>query len=178
MNPFTRPLVTEIFLGVLAAGFCAETPASPPQWARTMPLPGVLAVIDPKTRAQTVDIPLDGHPESFQMEPRGPRLYANVPPSRVAGADRNTRTRVVVWNLPVFVKSNDSMGLDEADHRLIGTRFPPRRLVLDTESGHALARLPCAGNADDVFYDTARKRIYVSGGAGSVAEIRICETNK
>ena len=38
--------------------------------------------------------------------------------------------------------------------------------IFDTESGKKVANLDSAGDADDVFYDGSRGRIYVSGGEG------------
>jgi hypothetical protein len=50
----------------------------------------------------------------------------------------------------------------------IGCRRPSRLLVLDTADGHVVASEPCAGDTDDVFYDVARGRIYLSGGEGRI----------
>ena len=41
-------------------------------------------------------------------------------------------------------------------------------LVFDTHSGAMIAKLPTVAVADDVYYDHARKRIYVTGGGGVV----------
>jgi DNA-binding beta-propeller fold protein YncE len=38
-----------------------------------------LAVIDPASRRKIADMPLDGHPESFQFDETGLRIYVNVP---------------------------------------------------------------------------------------------------
>src|SRR5262249_7349771 len=48
-------------------------------------------------------------------------------------------------------------------------RTPARLLVLDTDSGRIVATMPTVGDSDDVFYDGAARRIYVSGGEGAVA---------
>jgi hypothetical protein len=62
------------------------------------------------------------------------------------------------------------MALDEADGRLfIVCRKPAVLLALDTRSGTVVEKLPTVGDSDDVFYDPARKRIYVSGGEGAIA---------
>ena len=62
------------------------------------------------------------------------------------------------------------MALDEAEHRLfVVTRAPARLAVLDTKSGRVVAALPCVQNSDDVYYDAARKRIYVPGGEGYIS---------
>jgi hypothetical protein len=59
------------------------------------------------------------------------------------------------------------MALDEDGHRLfIGCRQPARLLAFDTESGKEVAAVDCSGDTDDVFYDAARTRVYVSCGEG------------
>ncbi len=59
------------------------------------------------------------------------------------------------------------MALDESQHRLlIGCRAPARMLVIDTESGKQTASVEIVGDTDDLFYDAARKRVYVIGGQG------------
>jgi hypothetical protein len=61
------------------------------------------------------------------------------------------------------------MALDEADHRLfVATRKPASLLVFDTEAGTRTADLRIAGDADDLFYDAKRKRLYVICGDGVV----------
>ena len=50
----------------------------------------------------------------------------------------------------------------------MGTRKPARVVVLDARDGNVVASFPCVADADDLFYDAARERIYVSGGEGFV----------
>ncbi len=38
--------------------------------------------------------------------------------------------------------------------------------VLDTLSGKIVAQLDCVGDTDDLFFDAALRRVYVSGGEG------------
>jgi DNA-binding beta-propeller fold protein YncE len=130
---------------------------------------GALAVIDTMTAKQTAVIKLDGHPESFQLEREGRRIFVNVPDSKqVAVVDRQTRSVVAKWPLPDF-HANYPMALDETNHRLfIGCRSPARLVVLDTTSGRRVADLAIVGDTDDLFYDAARKRIYVAGGDGTI----------
>ena len=61
------------------------------------------------------------------------------------------------------------MTLDEANHRLfVGTRDPAKLLVFDTDSGKLISSLDIANDPDDIFYDAAKKRIYVSCGEGFI----------
>jgi hypothetical protein len=48
-------------------------------------------------------------------------------------------------------------------------RSPPGLLLLDAATGGEQQKLPACGDADDVFFDLRRMRIYVSCGAGEVA---------
>jgi DNA-binding beta-propeller fold protein YncE len=130
---------------------------------------GALAAIDEKG-AKTADIPLGGHPESFQLERNGPRIFVNVPNAKkVAVVDRVKGTVTASWTTG-DASANFPMALDEGDRRLfVVCRTPARLLVLDTDSGAIVATVPTVGDADDVFYDVARKRLYVSGGEGAIA---------
>src|SRR5262249_20312794 len=116
------------------------------------------------------DIKLDAHPESFQLEKNGPRIYVNLPKSmKVAVVDRQKRAVVSTWRTGGPL-ANYPMTLDEADHRLfVVTRFPARLLVFNTETGKILQSLSVVGDCDDVFYDQRRKRIYASGGEGALS---------
>jgi DNA-binding beta-propeller fold protein YncE len=127
-----------------------------------------LGVIDLKTDTQVADIKLSGHPESFQLEKNGERIFVNVPDSgEVEVVDRNKGSVVATWPIK-GASENFPMALDEADHRLfVGTWSPARLLVLDTETGKTVANLGSVGDADDIFYDAKAKRIYVSGGGGA-----------
>jgi hypothetical protein len=52
---------------------------------------GGLAAIDPATGKQVAGVKLDDHPESFQLETNGKRIFVNVPGAgHVAVIDRGT----------------------------------------------------------------------------------------
>jgi len=59
------------------------------------------------------------------------------------------------------------MALDEPGRRLfVGCRKPPRLLVYDTTTGKLAADLGICNDTDDIFYDPARKLVYVACGEG------------
>lgn len=130
---------------------------------------GGLAVLN-EDGVKTADIPLDAHPESFQLEKGGPHIFVNLPNSRkIAVIDRAKRSIVANWGTGAAT-ANFPMALDEPDHRLfVVCRQPAKLLVLDTENGRVVASLPAVGDSDDVFYDAALKRICASGGDGAVS---------
>lgn len=131
---------------------------------------GALAVIDADGMKKIADIPLAGHPESFQLEAKGTRIFVNVPTARyIAVIDREKRAVVATWAI-TEVEQNYPMALDEANHRLfVGCRKPAKMLVLDTQTGRTITAYDCCGDADDVFYDAGARRIYVSGGEGCIS---------
>jgi DNA-binding beta-propeller fold protein YncE len=110
---------------------------------------------------------LGAHPESFQLETSGPNIYVNLPDlKQIAVINRSTHA-ISRW--PLALEHNFPMALDEADHRLfVGTHEPPRLAVFDTNSGHMIVALPSVQDADDLYYDAARKRIYMAGGEGFI----------
>jgi YVTN family beta-propeller protein len=139
---------------------------------------GALAAIDPVSAKKLADIKLDAHPESFQLESHGPRIFVNVPKAgHVAVIERDKAAIIAKWPLKE-ARSNFPMALDEPNHRLfIGCRQPAKLLVLDTDNGQAKATLDIVGDTDDLFYDAAAKRIYISGGAGHIAVISQTDAN-
>lgn len=130
---------------------------------------GGLSVLDVKTFKGIADIKLAAHPESFQLEQPGTRIFVNVPDAKqIAVIDRNRQAVIATWPMTNF-RANFPMSLDEANHRLfVGCRSPARLLVLDTTTGKNVAALTVCGDTDDLFYDATLKRIYVSGGEGFV----------
>ena len=134
---------------------------------------GGIAVIDAASGKRLDDVAkLDAHPESFQIATSKPVIYANVATkAKVVVIDRNTHT-VTDWPLKTG-RANYPMALDEADHRLfVVTRKPAQLVVLDTDSGRMVASVPCVSDSDDVYYDAARKRIYVPGGEGFISVVQ------
>jgi len=128
---------------------------------------GALASVDPAAAKVLGTVKLAGHPESFQLERSGPRIFVNVPTAdQIAVVDRVTMKVVATWPVTV-AKSNFPMALDEANHRLfVGCRRPAKMLVFDTATGKETASFDIVGDTDDLFYDTARRRVFVSGGEG------------
>lgn len=126
---------------------------------------GGLATFDTNLQKLS-DVKLPVHPESFQLELQGARIFVNLPnDSSIGVIDRNTN-KVSMWHITA-AHANFPMALDENNKRLfVGCRNPARLLVLDTSSGKLIAELPAAGDTDDLFYDAARKKIYLIGGEG------------
>jgi DNA-binding beta-propeller fold protein YncE len=128
---------------------------------------GALAFLD-LTGKQTLEIGVGGHPESFQLEKSGTRVFVNVPDRKeVEVVDVVKGATLAHWPVATCL-DNFPMTLDETHHRLfVGCRIPSRLLVFDTESGKNVADLQ-AGVSDDIFYDASKLRIYVISRDGFV----------
>jgi DNA-binding beta-propeller fold protein YncE len=129
-----------------------------------------LTIVDTKNQKSLGEIKIDGERvEAMALEKGGPRLFINVTAlNKVAVVDRKTRKLITTWDVP-DAKENVSMAFDEAGHRLfVATRQPGRLIVFNSDTGKAVASLPAAGGVDDLAYDAARKRIYLSAGDGFV----------
>jgi YVTN family beta-propeller protein len=140
---------------------------------------GALGIVDVTNNEKKAEIKLAGHPESFQLESGGRRVFINIPDARqVAVVDRDKKAVIAQWQIK-DASANFPMALDEANHRLfIGCRNPARMLVIDTDNGKEIARLDMVGDADDIFYDRQRKRIYIAGGEGFISVISQQDANR
>lgn len=130
---------------------------------------GAIAAFDANGN-RVAEVKLNAHPESFQLEKSGTRMFVNLPDSHRVDVIDLAKSTVVGSSKTGNAQSNYPMALDESDGRLfIVCRSPAVLLVMDTHSGSVIAKLPTVGDSDDVFYDRARKRLYVSGGEGAIA---------
>jgi len=130
---------------------------------------GGLAVLDPASRAVVSRVKLPAHPEGFQLDPATHRAFVNVPDARqIAMVDMAAGKQVASWRVP-DLRGNFPMAFDGTG-TLIATvfRVPARLVLLDAGSGTTTASLATCGDADDVFFDSRRQRIYVSCGEGAV----------
>ena len=129
---------------------------------------GALAVIDPASRTKTADIRLKGHPEGFQIDETESQVFVNVPAARdievvdlATGANQSFPTG--------DLRSNFAMAIDRDAHRvLVVFRSPATLMALSSQDGRVAAKLETCGDADDVFVDAKRRRVYVSCGEGVI----------
>lgn len=93
---------------------------------------GAIAVVDPSSMERLQEYKLGSHPESFQLEERGPRIFVNLPDQEAIGViDRMTGT-VTKWKVPGHFNTH-AMALDEANHRLFTAALQPGRFsVVDS----------------------------------------------
>jgi len=139
---------------------------------------GGIAVVNAPDGKQVGSVKLSAHPEAFELEKNGKRIFVNVPNSRhVAVIDRDKSEVVATWKTDLAF-ANFPMALDEANHRLfVGCRLPSKLVVLNTESSDVVAKIDISGDPDDVSYDSKRHRIYAICGAGKIDIIEQADAN-
>src|SRR5258707_1256719 len=101
---------------------------------------GGIAIVNAQDGKRIGSIKLSAHPEAFELEKKGQRIFVNVPNSRhVAVIDREKGKVVTTWKTDLAF-GNFPMALDETNHRLfVGCRLPSKLVVLNTESGEVVA---------------------------------------
>jgi len=74
---------------------------------------GALAMVDPATMERVQEFKLGSHPESFQLEQNGSRIFVNLPDQEAFGViDRKTGA-LMKWKIPGN-NNNHTLALDEA----------------------------------------------------------------
>ena len=130
---------------------------------------GAIAVIDPASGQKISDIPLKGHPEAFQLAEAGAKAFVNVPGARQIAVLDLASAKQSQTVTPQGARSNFPMAADDARHRvLVVFRSPPLLSAFSSQDGKQQSSIATCGDADDVFADAKRRRIYVSCGDGAI----------
>jgi hypothetical protein len=126
-----------------------------------------LAVVDPAARTVVRTIVLPAHPEGFQMQ--GDRLFVNLPGAgAVAVVDLEHGRELARWRNP-GPHFNFPLAVDPgAGVVAVVYRLPARLVLFDAGTGAVEQQLGTCGDADDAFFEPARRRLYVVCGAGAV----------
>jgi hypothetical protein len=129
---------------------------------------GALALLDAASLEPIGEIRLKGHPESFQLSPVDRYVYVNVPGARqIAVVDRDSR-EVAGWQMQRW-SANYPMAIDTAGKSVLSVfRNPPAIAAYSVEGGALIAHVDVCGDADDLFIDEKRDRVYVICGEGLV----------
>jgi DNA-binding beta-propeller fold protein YncE len=130
----------------------------------------MLSVVDTTSGQKLADIKIDGDTlEALALETSGDRLFLDNPAkNEVEVINRKTNRVIAAWPVKLG-KSNATMALDEAGHRLFVGCRSGQIVVFDTTTGKELQSLRIGPRADDLMFDAGNKRIYAtSGGAGEL----------
>jgi hypothetical protein len=128
---------------------------------------GALAVIDAASSRKIADIPLSVHPEGFQLDPGSNRIFVNLPKAQaIAVVDHQSGRQTATW--PTRVASgNFPMAIDQVSrHVLVAFRDPAKLGAFSMDDGSLITSPDICGDADDLFVDAKRRRVYISCGEG------------
>ena len=130
---------------------------------------GALAILDPTSRAKVRDIPLPGHPESFQLDPESDRAFVNVPDAQqVAVVNLFAGRQTATWHFPQ-ARANFPMAFDVVSRQVfVAYRRPAKLVAFNVDDGRIESTLDLCDDADDLFVDQRRNRLYVTCGEGVV----------
>ena len=138
----------------------------------------LIAIVDAVTKQHVGDIKVDSpNVQAMVFETSGSKMYAEMSDlNKVAVIDREKRTVLATWPTTPDCQRPYALALDSGHHRLfVGCRMyatqadwwqPGKMLVVDTDSGRAVAILDAGGGADEMFFDPASQRIYLQGYEG------------
>ncbi|MGH7248953.1 MAG: YncE family protein, partial [Pseudomonadota bacterium] len=114
-------------------------------------------------------IHLPAHPEGFQLDAQGRRIFVNLAGLDEVGViDRPSGKMTGLWRAP-GLRANFPMAIAEPGKRVLVVYRRPSRLVAFTaDSGSVAAMLDVCRDPDDIFVDAKRRRIYVMCGEGVV----------
>jgi YVTN family beta-propeller protein len=129
---------------------------------------GAIAVIDLRDNGRIFSFDLRAHPESFQLDTSSRQIFVNLPNARaIAVLNESTGKEGAVW--PVRHGGNFPMALDPERHRvLVAFRNPAKLAAFDWQIGGVVSEVDICGDADDLFLDRKRDRVYVTCGAGFI----------
>jgi len=130
----------------------------------------VLAEIDPRTGKLLGDVKFDSnHVEAMAVEQQGNRVYINVTDKNyMAVIDKDKRSVIARWPIKE-AEQNAPVALDEVNHRLfVVTRKPGMLVVLNAATGESITHFKAPERCDEVVFDSANHRIYVTGGEGVI----------
>ena len=125
---------------------------------------GEVGIIDAQNDKIVGDIKVVAHPSELLLDKDGKTLFVFVSiANKLQVIDTKKREVLATW--PVTSQRPGDAAFDESSSRLfIGTRTPAEMVVMDSKSGREVAHLPTPEAMDGVYFEAARKRVYVSGG--------------
>ena len=125
---------------------------------------GEIGIVDAKANRHLGNIRIGGHPAELLLNKSGKTLFVFLPRvSRIQVIDTQKREVEATW--PVSSQRPGDAALDENTQRLlIGTRTPPQMVAMDSVTGKEVSNMPTVEGMDGVYFDSVRKRAYISGG--------------
>ncbi len=112
------------------------------------------------------EISLTGYLKQFEID--GDSVYVNLPDKNTVEVVSLSASKPVASWAVTEAKRNVPMALDKTHHRLFVACEPGKFIIYSTGTGKAIQSINISKDADGIYYDEKRKRIYVSCGEGSI----------
>lgn len=125
--------------------------------------PGAITVIDPKTDAVVATIKAGEKMEYGVGDGHGAVFVAGEEKRDLLKIDAKTNTVVARWATPDCT-SPHGLAVDAAHHRAFMGCVNSTMVVVNTDSGAVVAKLPIGRGNDAVAFDSKRKRVFSSNG--------------
>jgi hypothetical protein len=104
--------------------------------------------------------------ESMGIDHIHHRLYVNIRDKQQIGVvDLVTKKVIATWTAPGLQK-NTALAVDENNERIFVAGRNPGIFYVFDNNGNVVKQTPCANINDDMTWDPALKRVYVSGTQG------------
>src|SRR6266571_3947955 len=129
-------------------------------------------ILDGTSLARIKDVEGLDDADNVRYDAGARKVYVGYGNGALRALDPAKRAIVSTWDVP-GAESNYPMALDEPGRRLfVGARKPAVLLVYDIDSGKVVAKQPIGEDTDDIFFDPARRRLYVICGEGRIDIVR------
>lgn len=104
--------------------------------------------------------------ESIGVDNIHHRLYVNIRDKQQIGVyDLNTKQMLTTWTAP-GLKGNTALIVDAKNQRIFVAGRKPGILYVFDGDGKVVTQMPCVETNDDMYWDPAMKRLYLSGTQG------------
>ena len=132
---------------------------------------GGLLIIDPVTYEMTT-IKMEAPAEDFAIDETGRYIYANLHSASATQLVDRTTGKLTRWDYQNAQRPTP-MALNAKEHRLyIAARGPADLLVINTDTGKEVSRIPLGGISADLLFDREAKRLYNINSAGYINVIQ------
>jgi DNA-binding beta-propeller fold protein YncE len=125
--------------------------------------PKKMSVVDPHTDELVASIDAGEELEYAAADGKGFVYVSGAGNRDLLKVDARSNTIVAHWPTPDCVRPH-GMAVDAVGHRAFMGCINSQLMVLDTDDGHIVAKLPIGRGSDAVAFDAKRRRVFSSNG--------------